>query len=35
LTESLTGRFTDDTMFLIIGGAVAIAAGIYMGVARK
>ncbi len=35
LTETMTGRFTDSTMFLIIGGAVAIAAGVYLGFARK
>lgn len=35
VTEAVTGRFTDDTMFFIIGGAVAIAAGLYMSVARK
>jgi drug/metabolite transporter (DMT)-like permease len=35
LTEAVTGRFTDDTMFFIIGGAVAIAAGLFMSVARK
>lgn len=35
VTEAVTGRFTDDTMFFIIGGAVAIAAGLYMSVARR
>jgi hypothetical protein len=30
LTETLTGRFTDETMFFIIGGAVAAAAGLYL-----
>jgi len=35
VTEAVTGRFTDDTMFFIIGGAVAIAAGLFMSVARR
>jgi len=35
VTEAVTGRFTDETMFLIIGGAVAIAAGVYLGFGRK
>lgn len=30
LTESLTGRFTDETMIFIIGGAIAAAAGLYL-----
>jgi hypothetical protein len=30
LTESLTGRFTDDTLLFIIGGAVALVAGLYL-----
>lgn len=30
LTESLTGRFTDQTMILIIAGAVSLIAGIYL-----
>jgi hypothetical protein len=35
VTETVTGRFTDDTMFLIIVGAVAIAAGAFLSFARK
>ena len=35
VTEAMTGRFTEDTMFFIIGGAVAIAAGVYLGFGRK
>lgn len=35
VTEAMTGRFTDNTMFFIIGGAVAIAAGVYLGFGRK
>ena len=30
LTESVTGRFTDETMFFLIGGAVAVTAGLYL-----
>lgn len=30
LTESLTGRFTDGTLFFIIGGAVAVVVGLYL-----
>lgn len=30
VTEAFTGRFTDETMIFIIGGAVALVAGIYM-----
>ena len=30
LTESFTGRFTDETMLFIIGGIVCIAAGLYV-----
>lgn len=30
LAESFTGRFTDETMFFIIGGAIALAAGLYL-----
>ena len=35
LTESFTGRFTDETMLFIIGGAVCIAAGLYMTARAK
>jgi drug/metabolite transporter (DMT)-like permease len=35
LTETFTGRFTDQTMILIIGGAVCLAAGLYLVVQRK
>jgi len=35
VTEAVTGRFTDNTMFYIIGGAVAVAAGIFLSVVRK
>ena len=30
VTEAFTGRFTDETMIFIIGGAVALVAGIYL-----
>lgn len=30
LTEALTGRFTEQTMMYIIGGAVALVAGLYL-----
>ena len=30
VSESFTGRFTDNTMWYIIGGAVSLAAGAFM-----
>ncbi|MGM0631607.1 MAG: DUF3185 family protein [Pseudomonadota bacterium] len=30
VTESLTGNFTDSTMWYIIGGAISLAAGAFM-----
>lgn len=30
VTEALTGRFTEQTMMYIIGGAVALVAGLYL-----
>ena len=30
VTETITGRFTDETMWYLIGGAAAIAAGAYI-----
>lgn len=30
VTESLTGNFTDGTMWYIIGGAISLAAGAFM-----
>lgn len=30
VSESFTGRFTDSTMWYIIGGAVSLAAGAFM-----
>lgn len=32
LTETMTGRFTDETMFFIIGGAIAVVVGLYLSV---
>lgn len=30
LTESLTGRFTDQTMLMIVSGVACLVAGIYL-----
>ena len=30
LTEAMTGRFTDGTMWLLIGGAIASVAGAFL-----
>jgi LPXTG-motif cell wall-anchored protein len=30
VTETITGRFTDETMWYLIGGAAALAAGAYL-----
>ncbi len=35
LTETLTGRFTEETMFMIVGGAVAVAAGAWLVLRKK
>lgn len=35
VTETVTGRFTDETMWYIIGGAVAIVVGGFMTLGRK
>ncbi len=35
VTETVTGRFTDETMWYIIGGAVAIVIGGFMTLGRK
>lgn len=35
ITESLTGRFTDETMWFLIGGAAAVAAGAFMAFFKK
>lgn len=35
VTETVTGRFTDETMWFIIGGAVAVVVGGFMTLGRK
>jgi hypothetical protein len=35
LTETLTGRFTDETMWYLIGGAAAAAAGAFLALFKK
>ena len=35
IAESLTGRFTDETMWYLIGGAAATAAGAFMTFVKK
>lgn len=35
LTETLTGRFTEETMLMIVAGAVAVAAGAYLALRKK
>ncbi|HKK54733.1 DUF3185 family protein [Marinobacter sp.] len=35
ITESLTGRFTDETMWYLIAGAAAACAGAFMVFFRK
>ena len=35
ISESLTGRFTDETMWYLIGGAAAAAAGAFMALFKK
>lgn len=35
LAETLTGRFTDETTWYLIGGAVAIVVGGYLAFSRK
>ncbi len=35
ITESLTGRFTDEAMWYLIGGAAAAAAGAFLTFFRK
>ncbi|PKM29196.1 MAG: hypothetical protein CVV07_11815 [Gammaproteobacteria bacterium HGW-Gammaproteobacteria-11] len=35
LTETFTGRFTDETMYFIIGGAISLVAGVFMAFLRK
>lgn len=35
LKETFTGRFTDETTWYLIGGAVAIVVGGFMALSRK
>ncbi len=35
LTEALTGRFTDETMWYLIAGVAALAAGAFLAFFRK
>ncbi|PPK50216.1 DUF3185 family protein [Marinobacter persicus] len=35
VTETLTGRFTDETMWYLIGGAAATAAGAFLIFIKK
>jgi len=35
VTKTLTGRFTDETMWYLIGGAAAAAAGAFLTFVRK
>ncbi|MGO1692223.1 MAG: DUF3185 family protein [Marinobacter sp.] len=35
ISETLTGRFTDNTMWYLIGGAAAIAAGGFLSFFKK
>ncbi len=35
LTEAVTGRFTDTTLWLLIGGVAALVAGFFLAVLRK
>jgi len=35
LTEAMTGRFTDETMWFLVGGAIALVAGAYYTLGRR
>jgi di/tricarboxylate transporter len=35
VTETITGRFTDETMWFIIGGAVAVVVGAFLTLGKK
>lgn len=35
MSETVTGRFTDETTWYLIGGAVAVVAGAFMAFVRK
>lgn len=35
ITQTFTGRFTDETMWYLIGGAAAAVAGVFLLFARR
>ena len=35
LAETVTGRFSDETMWYIIGGVAALVAGAFLALSRK
>ncbi|MEX1033708.1 MAG: DUF3185 family protein [Cellvibrionaceae bacterium] len=35
LTEAVTGRFTGETIWYLVGGAAATVAGLYLALLRK
>lgn len=35
LSETLTGRYTDETMWYLIGGAAAVVAGGFMAIFKR
>lgn len=35
ISETFTGRFSDETMFYLIGGAAALVAGIFLAVRKR
>lgn len=35
VSETVTGRFTDETMWFLIGGAAAAVAGVFLAFIRK
>lgn len=35
VSETVTGRFTDETMWFLIGGAAAAVAGVFLALIRK
>jgi hypothetical protein len=35
ISETLTGRFTDETMWYLIGGAAAVVAGAFLALVKR
>lgn len=35
LSETVTGRFSDETMWYLIGGAAAVVAGLFLALSRR